>query len=43
MVINKQIEDEQFIESDITLREITQLKELFKKQLVNVHHTRIEY
>ena len=42
-VINKQIEDEQFVNADITLKEITQLKKLFKKKLVNIHHSRIEY
>ena len=42
-VINMQIEDDQFVNSDITLKEITQLKKLFKKKLVNIHHTRVEY
>ena len=43
MVINKQLKDNQFINADITLKEITQLKSLFKKKLVNIHHARIEY
>ena len=42
-VINKQIEDGQFVNADITLKEITQLKKLFKKKLVNIHHARVEY
>jgi len=42
-VINKQIEEDQFVNADITLKEITQLKKLFKKKLVNIHHTRVEY
>ena len=42
-VINKQIEENQFVNSDITLKEITQLKKLFKKKLVNIHHARVEY
>jgi len=42
-VINKQLEDGQFSDTDITLKEITQLKKLFKKKLVNIHHARIEY
>jgi cyclic-di-AMP phosphodiesterase PgpH len=42
-VINKQIEEDQFVNADITLKEITQLKKLYKKKLVNIHHTRVEY
>jgi len=42
-VINKQIEEDQFVNADITLKEITQLKKLFKKKLVNIHHARVEY
>jgi hypothetical protein len=42
-VINKQIEEDQFVNADITLKEITQLKKLFKKKLVNIHHSRLEY
>ncbi len=43
MVINKQLKDDQFTDTNITLKEITQLKKLFKKKLVNIHHARIEY
>lgn len=42
-VINNQINDNQFVNADITLKEITQLKKLFKKKLVNIHHARVEY
>ena len=42
-VINKQIEGNQFVNAAITLKEITQLKKLFKKKLVNIHHARVEY
>jgi len=42
-VINKQIEEDQFVNAAITLKEITQLKKLFKKKLVNIHHARVEY
>ena len=42
-VINKQLNEDQFSDADITLKEITQLKNLFKKKLVNIHHQRIEY
>ncbi|MEC9209584.1 MAG: HDIG domain-containing metalloprotein [Bacteroidota bacterium] len=43
IVINKQLKDDQFVNVDLTLKEITQLKKLFKKKLVNIHHARIEY
>ena len=42
-VINKQIEEDQFVNAAITLKEITQLKKLFKKKLVNIHHARVDY
>jgi len=42
-VITNQINDNQFVNADITLKEITQLKKLFKKKLVNIHHARVEY
>jgi len=42
-VINNQIEEDQFANADITLRDITQLKKFFKKKLVNIHHARLEY
>lgn len=42
-VIDKQLKDNQFMDADITLKEITELKKLFKKKLVNIHHPRIEY
>ena len=42
-VINKQLNEDQFSDADITIKEITKLKNLFKKKLVNIHHQRIEY
>lgn len=42
-VINKQIEEDQFVNADITFKEITKLKKLFKRKLVNIHHSRVEY
>ena len=42
-VINKQIEQEQFVNADITFKDITIIKKLFKKKLVNIHHNRLEY
>lgn len=42
-IINSKIETQQFINSDITFRDITNLKKLFKKRLMNIYHVRIEY
>jgi membrane-associated HD superfamily phosphohydrolase len=37
------IEDEQFNESDITLKDIDVARRIFKKMLGNMYHARIEY
>ncbi len=42
-VINRQIEDQQFINSDITFKNISTIKKIFKKKLLNIYHLRIEY
>ena len=42
-VINKQIEGQQFVNADITLKEISQIKKILKKMLMNIYHVRIEY
>jgi len=42
-IIRQQIEDEQFTEAPITFNDIKLIKETFKKQLINIHHLRIEY
>ena len=42
-IINKQISADQYVNADITFKEINQIKRLFKKKLVNIHHARIEY
>tara|TARA_B110000196_G_scaffold291051_1_gene277710 strand:- start:3064 stop:5172 length:2109 start_codon:yes stop_codon:yes gene_type:complete len=42
-IIGKQIDSGQFVNADITLKEITQIKKLYKKKLVNIHHARVEY
>jgi len=42
-IINKQVETGQFINSDITLRDITRVKKILKKKLVNILHVRIAY
>jgi len=42
-IINKQMEDNQFINSDITLNEIQLSKKIFKEKLNNIYHLRVEY
>ena len=42
-IIGKQIDSGQFVNADITLKEITHIKKLYKKKLVNIHHARVEY
>ncbi len=42
-IINSQIEEKQFINADITMRDITLIKKMFIKKLINIHHLRIEY
>ncbi len=42
-IINSQIKDNQFINTDITFKEITIIKRLFKQMLINIYHARIEY
>ena len=42
-IINKQIEQSQFINSDITFKNINTIKKIFKKKLMNIYHVRVEY
>ena len=42
-IINKQMETGQFANSEITLRDITKIKKLLKRKLMNIYHIRIEY
>ena len=42
-IINKQVEDNQFQNSNITLREIELIKKVIKKKLMNIYHVRVEY
>ena len=42
-IINHQQLDDQFSEANITFRDITELKQVFKKKLLNIYHARIEY
>jgi hypothetical protein len=42
-IIDSQIDQNQFINSDITFRDINSLKKIFKKKLMNIYHVRVEY
>jgi len=42
-IINKQMEEGQFLNSNITFKEIQQVKKVFKHKLTNIYHLRIEY
>ncbi|MHA6280634.1 HD family phosphohydrolase [Salinimicrobium sp. CAU 1759] len=42
-IINKQMEDGQFLNSNITFMEIQQVKKILKRKLKNIYHLRIEY
>lgn len=42
-IVNSQLEDEQFSEVDITLKQITIAKKVFIDKIKNIYHTRIEY
>ncbi|SHI36777.1 HD family phosphohydrolase [Aquimarina spongiae] len=42
-IVNKQMEDEQFLNANITFKEIQQVKKVFKRKLTNIYHLRIEY
>ncbi|TRZ42919.1 HD family phosphohydrolase [Robertkochia solimangrovi] len=42
-IINKQVEDEQFLNANITFKEIQMIKKVLKQKLVNIYHLRVEY
>ena len=42
-IISKQVEDQQFINADITFKEIEQIKKILKGKLKNIYHLRVEY
>ncbi len=42
-IVEKQKSDNQFVNSDITFREIEKIKKVVKKKLMNIYHLRIEY
>ncbi|REJ80365.1 MAG: HDIG domain-containing protein [Bacteroidetes bacterium] len=42
-IIDHQIEENQFVNSPITLRDISEIRKIFKKMLNSIYHARIEY
>lgn len=42
-IINYQMNEGQFSEANITFRDISEIKQIFKKRLLNTYHARIEY
>ena len=42
-IVEKQKADNQFVNSDITFREIETIKKVIKKKLLNMYHLRVEY
>ena len=42
-IINKQMEEGQFLNSNITFKEIQMVKKILKRKLKNIYHLRIEY
>ena len=42
-IIQYQMDEEQFNNSDITMKDIDTVKKIFKKMLANMYHARIEY
>ena len=42
-IINQQIREQQFDNTDITFRDIDMIKEIFLRKLLNIYHVRIEY
>ncbi len=42
-IISYQLEEKQFDNAAITLKEISEAKDIFKKKLKNIYHSRIEY
>ena len=42
-IISQQINDNQFINADITFKDLTAIKKIFKKMLMNIYHVRVEY
>lgn len=42
-IVDKQIEDGQFLNANITFKEIESVKKVLKRKLTNIYHLRVEY
>src|SRR5690606_32317765 len=42
-ILNKQMEEGQFLNANITFKEIQVIKKVLKRKLANIYHLRIEY
>jgi membrane-associated HD superfamily phosphohydrolase len=42
-IITSQMTDEQYNDAQITFKDITTIREVFKKRLQNIYHVRISY
>lgn len=42
-IIDSQVNENQFANADITFRDITEIKKMFKKKLKSIYHVRVEY
>lgn len=42
-IVKKQLDDKQFMNADITLKEIERVKKVLKDKLTNIYHLRVEY
>lgn len=42
-IIDAQVNDNQFVNTDLTFRDISTIKRVFKKKLTNIYHVRIAY
>lgn len=42
-IVNKQVEERQFLNANITFREIETVKKVLKQKLTNIYHLRVEY
>ncbi len=42
-IINNQVSEEQFSNTEITFRDISRIKAIYKRKLQNIYHARVEY
>mgnify|MGYP001297902158 CR=1 FL=1 len=43
LIIDKQIEDNQFVNCELTFKNISDIKSILKEKLKNIYHVRIKY